>query len=61
MAVQAAPAVIADDKGIPVVNTTNGTPFTVSSKGIGTPLTVVAKNGIPVTLLNEDGTAWVAP
>lgn len=57
----ATPVVIAASGGIPVVNTANATPMTVATNGFGAPITVVAANGTPVTLLNENGTLWVGP
>lgn len=58
MGVQASPIIIVASGGVPVVNTDNGTPFTVAANAIGTPMTVVTNNGAPVKLFNEDGTAW---
>lgn len=58
MAIQGPPVVVVGAGGIPVTNTTDDAPFTVSAKGFGIPVTVVDEGGTPVTLMNEDGTAW---
>lgn len=56
---QGAPVVVVASGGIPVVNGTNGVGMTVAANGIGKAITLVANLGIPVTLLNPDGTAYV--
>lgn len=55
----AGPAVIIMGAGgLPVTNGTNGTPFTVSDNEIGFGVTLVDAGGLPVTLLNADGSLW---
>ena len=51
--------VVVASGGIPVVNGTSGTGLTVSDNGLGQAVTIVSALGIPVVLLNTDGTAYV--
>jgi hypothetical protein len=56
---QGVPVVVVASGGIPVVNGTIGTPMTVGDNDIGTAVTIVSAFGLPVVLLNQDGTAYV--
>jgi hypothetical protein len=57
------PVVVVASGGMPIVNTTRGTPMTPVATAIGgTPVTIVADvaniGGVPVNLVKEDLTPW---
>lgn len=54
----ALPVALVDDFGLPVSNGTVGIPMTVAEDGFGLAVVVVESGGLPVVLLNEDGTPW---
>jgi hypothetical protein len=62
----ASPAVIATNGfGLPVTiskksdgTTPMGVPMTVATNGRGTPIVIVAARGMPVYLMNEDGSEY---
>ena len=56
---QGASVVVVASGGLPVVNGTLGKSMTVAANGIGQAITIVTNLGIPVVLLNPDGTAYV--
>lgn len=64
---QGAPAVVASNGiGIPVTiakksdtTTPMGTPMTIADNGIGLPIVIVSDRGLPVYLMNEDGSEYV--
>lgn len=49
--------VIVESGGIPVTNTENATPVVVT-EATGIAITLVDDLGMPVTMLNSDGTPW---
>lgn len=57
-----APVVVVSSGGIPVVNTMSplATPLVVVAS-LGATITVVERDGVPVTLYDEAGELWVAP
>lgn len=57
-----APVVVVDANvagGIPVtVSPVGGTPMTVGASGLGRAVTIVPAGGLPVVLLNDDGSEY---
>lgn len=55
-----APVVIATAGGLSVSQSAGGRapPFTVAENGLGIPVTVIESGGVPMHLLNLDGTDW---
>lgn len=61
----ARPVTIVAENGVPITNAVGHPPLTPvipggSVKG-GPPVVLVVEGGKPFTLVNEDGSAWVAP
>lgn len=60
----ARPVVIVASKAPPYVNTADlskGAPSATPVAAGGTPIVLVASGAPPITLVNNDGTIWVAP
>lgn len=63
------PVVISTTFGVPVTNIglpaypskLQAEPMTPVTHGFGEPVVLVSSGGTPVSLINDDGTAWVAP
>lgn len=58
MVAMGAPVVVVTSGGIPVTIATSGTPLTVADNDMGIAVTIVDDLGLPVVLLNEDGTTY---
>lgn len=53
--------IVTESGGAPRVNVTDSVPQYVTELGFGVPITLVASDAPPITLLNDDGTLWEAP
>lgn len=58
MPLSGVPVVVVLAGGIPVINSQTGPAMTVGANLLGTAITIVTENGIPVSLLKDDGTAY---